>query len=456
MGEESRRQHWQEMRERLKEHDPRVRCQALEALVAAWHERKIECAPPHDLVNMHCHTFFSYNGYGHSPTSLAWLARKKGWRALGTVDFDVLDGVEETLTACDTVGVRGASGMETRAFCPTFADKEINSPGEPGVIYYVGVGFTPQPIPPFPKSVLRDMRTRAAERNRQMIERLNAYLDPVTIDYEDDVLPLTPSGNATERHMVIAYDRAARERYPEREDLLAYWARKLDLDVETVDGFVGDEPYPHNEIRSKLMKRGGVGYAQPGPDTFPPLEQVNETIIASGAIPSYPFLDGMSEGEQDLDGLLHFLVDRGMAALTVIPDRNWNIEDPQLRAQKVERLHQALNLARALDLPVLAGTEMNKAGQRLVDDFENEALRPFLTDFLQGADWLYGHTLMQRALGRGFQSDWARRHLPERSARNAFYAQVGGLVEPGTDGLGRVARLSDVQRPRAILSRLQD
>jgi hypothetical protein len=289
-----------------------------------------------------------------------------------------------------------------------------------------------------------------------MIARLNAYLDPVTIDYEEDVLPLTPSGNATERHMVIAYDKAAREHFPEREDLLAYWARKLDLDVETVDDFLEDEPYPHNEIRSKLMKRGGVGYSQPGPETFPSLGQVNEAITASGAIPSYPFLDGMSEGEQHMNELLSFLMDKGVAALTVIPDRNWNIEDPQLRAQKVEKLHQVLRRARTLDLPVLAGTEMNKAGQRLVDDFESEPLQPFHEDFVRGADWLYGHTLMQRALGRGYQSDWAKNRLPRRSARNAFYVDVSRAVSPGVDDLARVVRLASVHRPADMLSRLGD
>ncbi len=456
MDAKGQRQRWQGMRARLKDHDPQTRREALEALVEAWRAGEIACAPPRDVVNMHCHTFFSYNGYGHSPTSLAWLARERGWHALETVDFDVLDGVEETLTACDTVGLRGASGMETRVFCPTFADREFNSPGEPGVIYYVGAGFVPQSIPPSAGGVFRDMRTRSAKRNRRMIARLNAYLDPVTIDYADDVLPLTPSGNATERHMVIAYDGAARARYPARGDLLAYWAQKLELDVATVDEFLGDEPYPHDEIRSKLMKRGGVGYVQPGPEAFPPLERVNEAIMASGAIPSYPFLDGMSEGEGDMDALLRFLMEKGVAALTVIPDRNWNIEDPQLRAKKVQKLYEALNLARTLDLPVLVGTEMNKAGQRLEDDFECEALRPFHTDFLQGADWLYGHTLMQRALGRGYQSDWAQEHLAGRAERNAFYVQVGCLVAPGADGLGRVARLHAVRRPAAILSRLGD
>jgi len=40
--------------------------------------------------------------------------------------------VDEFLSACEIAGVRGSAGMETRVFIPEFADREINSPGEPG------------------------------------------------------------------------------------------------------------------------------------------------------------------------------------------------------------------------------------------------------------------------------------------------------------------------------------
>ena len=53
-----------------------------------------------EVANMHCHTFFSFNAYGYSPTSLAWLARQRGYKLMGIVDFDVLDGVDEFLDAC--------------------------------------------------------------------------------------------------------------------------------------------------------------------------------------------------------------------------------------------------------------------------------------------------------------------------------------------------------------------
>ncbi|MBC7235118.1 MAG: hypothetical protein H5T69_04700 [Chloroflexi bacterium] len=443
-----------EARERLKDLDPRVRSRALGELIAACEAGEITCRPERPVVNMHCHTIFSYNGYGHSPTSLAWLAREEGWHAVGSVDFDVLDGVDEMLAACDRVGVRGAAGLETRVFLPEYSQWEFNSPGEPGVLYYVGAGFVSSKPTPDAVPVLVDMRERAAARNRDMVARINAYLAPVSIDYERDVLPLTPSGNATERHILVAYDAAARRRYPERAALLRFWAEKLGTSPEAVDAFLGEEPFPHDAIRAKLMKRGGVGYAQPGPETFPPLEEVNRAILACGALPSYAFLDGMNEGEAHLEELLTFLLGKGMVALTVIPDRNWNLANPAERAAKVQRLHQALALAHDLALPVIVGTEMNKPGQRILDDFEAEPLRPYRETFLAGADLLYGHTLLQRASGLGYGSAWAQKYLPDRRWRNAFYTAVGRAAAPGLEAVRRVATWLPAD-PDGLLARFQ-
>ena len=178
-------------------------------MVALAERGEAPCEPVQDVVNLHCHTFFSFNAYGHSPTSLAWLAKKRGFAAVGIVDFDVLDAVDEFLAACDLAGVRGSAGIETRVFIPEFATREINSPGEPGVYYHMGIGFTSGTVPPEAAPTLAAMRARADRRNREMVARVNAYLDPVVIDYERDVLPLTPAGNATERHMLLAYIRAA-------------------------------------------------------------------------------------------------------------------------------------------------------------------------------------------------------------------------------------------------------
>ena len=441
--------------QRLNDLDPDVRRGALEELMAACEAGQFACQPPNDLVNMHCHTFFSYNGYGHSPTSLAWMAKERGWYALGTVDFDVLDAVEEVLEACDRVAVRAAAGVETRVYVPEFATREINSPGEPGICYFVGEGFVGQEAPPDAAHVLRQMRERAAQRTRDMVGRINQHLAPVRIDYDGEVLPLTPSGNATERHVLVVYDAAARRQFPRREDLITFWSERLGTDRAAVDASLGEEPGPNELLRSKLMKQGSVGYVQPDATSFPPLSQVARTITDCGAIPSYAWLDGSSKGEQALEELLELMVARGVGALTIIPERNWRFDDPAKREAKVRELYRVVDLARALDLPIIIGTEMNKAGQPPVDDLDAVPLRPLREIFVQGANIIYGHTLLQRTLRLGYQSSWAVAHLPARRERNSFYEAVGRAVPPGARMLQRVTSLDPCAEPVALLEQLK-
>ena len=173
-----------------------------------------------------------------------------GFKAIGIVDFDVLDGVEEFLTACDMLAVRGSAGLETRVFVPEFATREINSPGELGIAYHMGIGFTSPVVPRSVAHIQEGMRNRAAQRNREIITRINDHLHPVSIDYDRDVLPLTPAGNATERHVLVAYVKAAEQTVP---DPVEFWAERLDLPVEQVRPLIGDAPRFQNLIRLKLI-----------------------------------------------------------------------------------------------------------------------------------------------------------------------------------------------------------
>ncbi len=403
------------------------------------------------VFNLHCHTFFSYNGYGMSPQGLVALARSEGWYALGTVDFDVLDGVDETLESADLAGVRAVAGMETRTFVPEFADDEINSPGEPGVCYHVGLGFCSRQVPPKAGRVLAQMRAGAEQRNRAMFERIMPALAPLTLDYDRDVQSLTPAGNATERHILVALDAAARELYPDRCDLLAFWTAKLGLSPEKVEAGIGLEPGPSDLVRSRLMKRGGVGYVQPGPDTFPMFADVAQAIIAAGAIPTLAWLDGSTSGEQRLPEMLELMVARGVGAFNIIPDRNWNFADAALRKTRVAALYEAVELAREFSLPVVVGTELNKPGQRILDDFNAEPLVPLHDEFTRGTDFCYGHTVMERAWGIGYQSDWAARYLGSRQERNAFYIEAGRLIPPGAETLARLRAVSVPELPDRVL-----
>jgi hypothetical protein len=436
---------------RLSDFAPRVRAGALAELHALARQGAIPLGPETEVANMHCHTFFSFNAYGHSPTSLAWLAKRRGFKLMGIVDFDVLDGVDEFLDACELVGVRGSAGMETRVFLPEFATREINSPGEPGVLYHMGIGFTSSQVPEAVAPLLADMRQRAARRNQGLVARVNAHLAPVTVDYERDVLPLTPGGTATERHIVVAYVRSAERTVPDR---VQFWADKLSVEPDEVAMLIGDPPRFQSLIRAKLMKRGGVAYVQPGPDTFPSIDAFHRLILACGALPCAAWLDGTSAGEQAIEELLDLLIGKGVVALNIVPDRNWNVADPQVRRLKVRNLHHVVRLAQELALPLNVGTEMNSFGQKLVDDFDAPELAPVREAFLDGAYFVYGHTVLQRARGLGYGSEWAQAHLASRRERNAFYAAVGRRAPPGKASLARLRQLDPTMLPSTVLSGL--
>jgi hypothetical protein len=347
------------------------------------------------------------------------------------VDFDVLDAVDEFLDACDRVGLRGSAGLETRISLPEFSTRELTSPGEPGVTYHMGIGFTTSRAPAPADIILSDLSERASQRNRGMIERLNAYLDPVSVDYERDVLPLTPGGNATERHMLVAYTQAA-ERMVADPD--TFWSEKLGLPLEQVHSLRQDTPAFHNMVRARLMKRGGAGYVQPDAGMFPNIDDVNAMITACGALPCATWLDGMAQGEQDIEELLDLMMSKGAVTMNIVPDRNWNIPDPEMRKVKIANLYHVVALAQSLDLPINVGTEMNSFGQKLVDDFDAPELAPVRQAFMDGADFIYGHTALQRLLGLGYLSSWAQEHFPARSSRNLFYQAVGRDLPPGAVG----------------------
>jgi hypothetical protein len=443
-------QHFEALETNLNHFDPAVRAAALRELVELTRQNAVELAPEANISNMHCHTFYSFNAYGHSPSSLAWLGKRRGFKLMGIVDFDVLDGVDEFLGACELVALRGSAGIETRVFVPEYAAQEINSPGEPGVCYHMGIGFATGRVPGPVAPILSELGRRAGQRNQAILSRVNRHLDPVVVDYERDVLPLTPAGHPTERHMVAAYVIAADRALP---DPAAFWSDRLDIPPGEVAALMADPPKFQNLIRARLMKRGGVGYVQPESGMFPTLEAFHQLIVACGALPCAAWLDGTTAVEQDLEEWLAFLIGRGVVALNVIPDRNWNIGDPGAKERKVRNLYRLVALAREWDLPLNAGTEMNSFGQKLVDDFDAPEMTPVRQAFLDGAHFIYGHTMLQRALARGYQSDWAQAHLPTRRERNAFYTQMGHLIPPGRQGIAILEKLDPGLSPRDMVSR---
>ena len=161
------------LEEQLNNFDPEARKAALCALAAGTPE--VECWKPE--VNIHFHSFFSFNAEGWSPSRIAWEAGKYGLEVAGIVDFDVLDGVDEFLEAGELLGLKATAGLESRVFVKEYADQVLNSPNEPGVYYFMAQGC-PSGAGPWPdefaQTILR-LRRIAQQRNTGVMERVNEY-----------------------------------------------------------------------------------------------------------------------------------------------------------------------------------------------------------------------------------------------------------------------------------------
>ena len=407
-----------------------ARHKALGELVELAHSGKVKMERGAGWVNMHSHTFYSYNAYAYSPSKLAWLARKHGLAAVGTVDFDVLHGLEELHEACCKVGIRGCTGVETRVFVPEFADKVMTSPGEPGITYHMGVGFPTAVLRGEQERFLAGLAATSKARNVGLVERVNKYLAPVELDYDRDVLSLTPSGNATERHICLAYALKAKSICRKEEELARFWSEKLGVERKKLD--LPEGPVLQAAIRAKTMKMGGVGYVEPDGGDFPTMAKMNEFVLAAGGVPCMTWLDGTSEGEQQVERMLDVAMATGVEMVNVIPDRNYTAGKGSEDA-KCRNLYQFMDIARKRELPVIMGTEMNSPGQKFVDDFGTRELCPFLGDALAGAHTLYGHFAMQRYAGLGFASEWAKRNFPKRAEKNEYYRKLGEAIVPGRE-----------------------
>lgn len=423
-----------QLEDQLDSFDARQRRDALETLWGEVQRGSIELPPRNADVNLHAHSFFSYNAYGYSPTKFAWLARRHGMAVAGIVDFDVLDGVDEFLEVGQLIGLKTIASLESRVYVPQFADRVINSPGEPGISYHMGAGFTRQQQHP----ILKRMRSTLAERNRDLVASVNRYLDPVTLDYDRDVLPLTPCGNATERHICLAYEQKARQTLRTLPARRKFWIEKL-----------GDCPAQgaplQSLIRAKTMKRGGIAYVQPDDGSFPWMEDMNRFVRDAGAIPTLTWLDGTTDGEQAIDELFAVTIRMGAAALNVIPDRNYK---PGVKDQRLQNLYDVVAVAEEHAFPVVVGTEMNAPGNRFVDSFDTAELQPLVPIFLKGAHILYAHSVLQRQSRLGYLSRWAQTTFSSAAEKNKFFEKIGRLLEPSDEhclaGMPQTATPDDV------------
>jgi len=401
----------------------------IETLEAALYQGPVEqrisalaklCAQlgPHKRrgTNGHIHTSESFSVF-RSPTEAVWQAAREGIAVLGINDHYTTAGHNEFRRACDVAGIAATFSMEAVAMDREAAEAglKLNDPDNPGRIYLCGKGITR--IPAESTAEIRSLgRMRAALERRN--QRMTAKVDSLFQDRLgasgptwDDVVALTPRGNATERHVAYAILLRLRE-------LAKAKAENLNDVMETCCG--AQPPAESNDatlqifLRAKLLKAGAPCYAPEDPEAFVSVAELRRIFLAYGSIPTYPVLGNpVLAGEQNIEALLDGLEARGFYAVEVIPHRNTR-----------ERLREIVQAAQSRWWPVFNGTEHNTPERRpLLDPF---ALDPeFEPWFRQSTALLLAHQRLVARGEAGFVNSEGQPTIPDSKTRFEHFRRAG-------------------------------
>ncbi len=371
---------------------------------------------PRRGTNGHIHTSESFSVF-RSPTEAVWQAAREGIAVLGINDHYTVAGHEEFRRACKVAGLAATFSLEAVAMDRASADAgiKLNDPDNPGRVYLCGKGVTRMPAESSPEMrSLAGMRAALERRNREITGKVGKlFRDRLGADGPtwENVLALTPRGNATERHVAYAVLLRLRE-------LAANQGKPPSEIMATCCGTAppagGDNATLQIFLRAKLLKAGAPCYVPEEADAFVPVAELRRIFLAFGSIPTYPVLGNpVLSGEQNIEALLDRLEGLGFYAVEVIPHRNTR-----------ERLREIVFAAQRRWWPVFNGTEHNTPETRpLLDPF---ALDPeFEPWFRQSTAVLLGHQRLVAQGEPGFVDLNGKPTISDSKARFEHFSRAG-------------------------------
>lgn len=403
--------------ERTKELEAELYQGGLDQRIAALRELCAQLGPkPRRGTNGHIHTSESFSVF-RSPTEAVWQAAREGIAVLGINDHYTVAGHEEFRRACEVAGIAATFSLEAVAMDREAAEAGVksNDPDNPGRVYLCGKGVTRTPADSLPEMrSLARMRAALENRNREITGRVDKlFQDRMGSSGPtwEDVVALTPRGNATERH--VAYATLLRLR-----ELAAKQGTSLSNLIVTCCGTAppagGDDATLQIFLRSKLLKAGAPCYVPEDANAFVSVADLRRIFLAFGSIPTYPVLGNpVLAGEKNIEALLERLEAREFYAVEVIPHRNTR-----------ERLEEIVFAAQRRWWPVFNGTEHNTPETRpLLDPF---ALDPeFEPWFRQSTALLLGHQRLVAQGEQGFVDFEGKPTISDPKARFEHFSQAG-------------------------------
>ncbi len=282
------------------------------------------------VVNNHIHTPYSFSAFDNIPQAVS-LARKENVKVLGINDFFVTDGFSEFAEECYKQNIFPLFNIEFIGLSKTDQknDVRVNDPNNPGRTYFSGKGLNfPQELNHEDEKILESVKKESQNQVIEMINKLNAYIDDLGWDFQlsvEEIFDKYAKKLIRERHIATALRNKIIEKYDSDEERIAVFTkifgnRKPESSIDNPASF-------ENEIRSKLLKTGGVAFVEEDDKAFLEIEEIRRIIINMRGIPTYPLLlddknGNFTDFEKDKEKLAKTLKDRGVYSIELIPHRN--------------------------------------------------------------------------------------------------------------------------------------
>lgn len=405
------------------------RLRHLEELAMRVRQGLVEAPQSGKDVNNHIHSTYSFSPY--SPAAAAWFAHQAGLDTAGLMDHDTVAGAREFIEAGRMLGMAVTVGMECRVKLRHEAIAgvgRINNPDQDGIAY-MGIHGIPHIKLDRVQAHFAKYRALRGERNRKMLERMNALTAPcdIILDYDKDVLPLSMQafgGSVTERHLGWALAQKLLCRFGQTPALLEALAglgikATQKLEAALLNGENEHAPYDLlGLIKSDLVPRFYID----ADEECPPAEEVIALCEEVSAISAYAYLGDVEQSvtgdkraqkfEDDyLESLFVAIKVIGFRAVTYMPSRNTR--------QQLERLRDACVRH---GLMQISGEDINSSRQQFVC----QAMRDPYFDNLTDAAWALIAHEKRATLNKewGLFSKEAERCYPVLDDRIAAFAQM--------------------------------
>ena len=263
----------------------------------------------------------------------------EGLCTAGIIDHDSISGAREFLAAAEIVGMPVTVGMECRVSMDGTAlqGRRTNNPDQVGVSY-----MTIQSVPHDKIETLNawfaPYRAARGRRNRAMVEKINALLDGIALDYDRDVLPLSEAkedGGVTERHLMYALAKKMAQKAGKGQPMVDYLASiGLNLSAKQQAQML-DTAYPFYEydllgiLKSAFVPKIYIDATEECPN----VRDVAKLCKDIDALLCYAYLGDVTASvtgdkkaqkfeDEYLDDVIACIKDCGIRAVTYMPTRN--------------------------------------------------------------------------------------------------------------------------------------